>query len=60
MPNGSAVRSVRPWNGTSGNDTGRLRARNQAAARSMSSSLASLNPSAVTVGSRALRSTTEW
>ncbi len=53
------VRKVRPWCGKSGNEVGRLRRPNQNAARSRSSSLASLKPSARTSASRERRSTIE-
>ena len=59
MPTGSTVRSVRPWNGTFGHDTGSLRRLSQSAALSRSSSLATLKPIASAIMSFDLRKTTE-
>ncbi len=60
MPSGSAVRNVRPWQGTSGNEVGRPLRANQKAARSRSSSLATLKPIVWTPAIAACRSTIEW
>ena len=59
MPTGSMVRSVRPWNGTFGHDTGSLRAVKPSAALSRSSSPPTLKPIASAAMSFDLRSTTE-